>query len=98
MRSFHIDRIKNGPMVPTGEGFSHMFPLGNEGKFAGEVAKPGKYKVVIADSLAAMERNTAYVNKTIPTNCSAKFKEASTSDLTVNIDPGPNTLTIELKD
>lgn len=80
------------------ESFSQMLPLRSDGTFAAEVPKPGKYKVVIAESLASIEGNVAQATAGKQINVPDKYKDASTSDLTVTIESGPNTLNIELKD
>lgn len=95
-------------VAPPEESFTQMLPLSKEGTFAGEVAKPGSYKVVMAESLAAMDAKAIAINdgpvNEAPMNLGnqgtfpAKYKDASTSDLTLTIESGQNTLNIELTD
>jgi hypothetical protein len=78
------------------DGVSQSLPLGPDGSFSGEVPQPGKYKVVIAESMAVMEGN-AKARKDGP-KVAAKYKAAATTDATVTIDRGENQKAIDLKD
>jgi hypothetical protein len=85
--------------APGAESFSTILPVGADGSFAGQVPKPGAYKVVVTDSLAAMERFDKEKRDGGRDAVPTKYRAADTSDVTVTINPGRNeNLTIELKD
>jgi hypothetical protein len=77
------------------EFFSQRLPLSAQGTFAGEVPQPGKYKVVIEESLAVQEgRKPADPNRpAIP----RKYRNRDTSDEEWTITEGDNYKEIKLK-
>jgi hypothetical protein len=79
-----------------GEFFSQKMPLGPDGSFSGEMPAPGKYKIVIEESLAVQEgRKPANDNRPkIP----RKYRAPATSDLFWTIHDGDNDLDFDLKE
>lgn len=78
------------------DGVSHSIDVGPDGKFAGEVSKPGTYKVSVAELRSVME-GVDKARKGGP-NVATKYKAAGTSDARVTIDRGGNEKAIDLKD
>jgi hypothetical protein len=80
----------------TGEFFSQRIPIRADGSFAGEVPVPGKYTIIIEESLAVQEGRQSADLKT--PSYPAKYKDAATSDLVWTITKGENKKEIELNE
>jgi hypothetical protein len=84
-------------LCSDGEGsdlFIHRIALMPDGTFSGQVPLPGKYKVVIEESLAAQEGNAPDAPRLkIP----MKYTRRETSDLTWTIQQGDNVQNFDLK-
>jgi hypothetical protein len=77
------------------EFFTQKFVLQADGGFAGTVAGPGEYKVVIEPSLAAQEgAKTGVKQVTIP----PKYRDVSSTPLTWSIQEGENNRDFPLAD